>query len=444
MAVGSNVNPNYPIPGLDQSSKGFRDNFATIKHEIENIQGTTIQLVGGVQGGPNEFGSGRGSIVIDTVVDGAYIIIPPPLDAIQYNHNGRLTGNVNLTYDPVSVSVGIGTSLPVAKLDVRGNVAVRNNVTISSQFVPGTSSVLNMSTINARANISVSDSTMAVGTITATPIVLRTNSLPRVTINANGNVGIGSTTPITVLDVVGKSADISKFYATISDRDSLIRATTSATGSTIGWGVEHRLGDALGGIRIDIDGTVSIHSGENMDADLSTSSARIAIDKYGRVGIGSFIPAYDLDVNGTFKSTGITDNSVGTDRLVGINVIDPFYTFEVGGDIAGTGALISNPLPVTVDTVPLLLDTWDTREVRSARYTIQILNGLPPDEQVDIIEYAVTHANGVAYDRVVDLYSTGAVLGTASVNYNDGFVELLYTGNDAGNVVKLSKTYITA
>ena len=38
MAVGSRVNPNFPIPGVYQSSKGLRDNFLTIKTEIETLQ----------------------------------------------------------------------------------------------------------------------------------------------------------------------------------------------------------------------------------------------------------------------------------------------------------------------------------------------------------------------------------------------------------------------
>lgn len=46
-----NYNPNYPIPGVNQSSQGFRDNFLQIqknfiitKNELENIQSKTIQL----------------------------------------------------------------------------------------------------------------------------------------------------------------------------------------------------------------------------------------------------------------------------------------------------------------------------------------------------------------------------------------------------------------
>ncbi len=66
MAVISRVNPNFPIPGIDHSSKGFRDNFLTIKTEIENLQGKTILLTGDTLGGPVIIDSGTGPVVIPT------------------------------------------------------------------------------------------------------------------------------------------------------------------------------------------------------------------------------------------------------------------------------------------------------------------------------------------------------------------------------------------
>ena len=58
MAVNSRVNPNFPLPGLDQPSKGFRDNFTIIKQEIEALQGKQIQLVGEITSVPTPLGAG--------------------------------------------------------------------------------------------------------------------------------------------------------------------------------------------------------------------------------------------------------------------------------------------------------------------------------------------------------------------------------------------------
>ena len=54
----SNVNPNFPVPGIDQSSKGFRDNFSIIKEEIETLQGV---IVNGVTGPTGPSGGGGGT-----------------------------------------------------------------------------------------------------------------------------------------------------------------------------------------------------------------------------------------------------------------------------------------------------------------------------------------------------------------------------------------------
>jgi hypothetical protein len=67
MAVISRVNPNFPVPGIDQSSKGFRDNFSTIKTEIENLQGKTILITGDVVSGPVLIDSGTSPVIISTV-----------------------------------------------------------------------------------------------------------------------------------------------------------------------------------------------------------------------------------------------------------------------------------------------------------------------------------------------------------------------------------------
>jgi hypothetical protein len=52
-----NINANYPIPGVNQSSQGFRDNFLQIqknfilsKNEIENLQSKTLQVTGDISG----------------------------------------------------------------------------------------------------------------------------------------------------------------------------------------------------------------------------------------------------------------------------------------------------------------------------------------------------------------------------------------------------------
>ena len=66
MTVVSRVNPNFPLPGIDQPSKGFRDNFTIIKNEIEALQGKRIQLIGDVSSAATILDSGTGGVTIAT------------------------------------------------------------------------------------------------------------------------------------------------------------------------------------------------------------------------------------------------------------------------------------------------------------------------------------------------------------------------------------------
>jgi hypothetical protein len=64
----SNVNPTFPTPGLDQSSRGFRDNFTVIKTELESLQNKQIQLVGSVVSNVAVIGDDNNTIVLQTTI----------------------------------------------------------------------------------------------------------------------------------------------------------------------------------------------------------------------------------------------------------------------------------------------------------------------------------------------------------------------------------------
>lgn len=131
MAVGSNVNPNFPVPGIDQDSRGFRDNFATIKQEIENIQSKTIQLVGGVvSDGPVIIDSSDDPIVINTTVLFSNVGISGNNYSLVYNNSGILTCS-DIYFDSGNARVGINTSAPRGDLDLQNEIYVGNS-TISN------------------------------------------------------------------------------------------------------------------------------------------------------------------------------------------------------------------------------------------------------------------------------------------------------------------------
>jgi hypothetical protein len=94
--------------------------------------------------------------------------------------------------------VGIGTTNPLEKLDVAGNIVTSNAAWFSSRPTSGaTAALLGIASDN---NVYMGD---AFGVLN-TKVILRTSGIDRMTIVPNGNVGIGSTTPDAKLTVNGQ------------------------------------------------------------------------------------------------------------------------------------------------------------------------------------------------------------------------------------------------
>jgi len=392
MVAISRVNPNFPIPGIDQSSKGFRDNFSTIKSELEALQGKNIVLTGDVQASPVMIDSGTGDIVIDCIVAVANIAAGGSNLSIQYNIDGVLTGNSNFVYQPVTGNVGIGTSdVNTVKLNVNGTAQFKNSVLVESEQ---TDYVTN-----------------PILTVKGGPADWGTLDIAHLS-NQGLFIGIGTTSwqATRTLEVESFDPDIALFQGLEDFVDHGVRLTTDQDYSSIGLILEHRVANAVGGIRIDNEGNVSIHSGESMNAQLSTASTRILINPAGQVGIGTSQPRAQLDVNGSFRTREYTVS----DR-------DPVY--------------------VNTTLVDFTIDSWPMLLYRSARYTVQITDSVTGN--IDLRSVLMMHANGSPYFVEYGAVNNTGALGTLGTQVNGSDIELVINTANPNLVIKLESHYIT-
>jgi hypothetical protein len=494
MSIGSNVNPNFPIPGIDQSSRGFRDNFAVIKQEIEDLQGKAIQLVGDAVGGPVTLDSSNNVAVISVTVLRSNVVAEGNNHAIQYNSNGLISGS-EIYFDSGNLRLGIGSSAPRYTVDAQGSAGFVDNIYVVSHSTSNNPAItIQGKGANWGSAVTVSaNGYAATGTANHSNLLINTNNINALFIDTNQNVGIGTMLPKWRVDVASADSTIAEFASTRAYADTAIRCMTMSASSTVGVIVDHKLGNNAGGMRIDNTGVVSLHAGENTGGYLSTGTQRITMTPTGKVGINTVGTQYQFEVAGSFKSGGILDIStsgvglyIAPSQYVGIGNNDPQHELDVIGNVAVSDTVltqyISSPYEVNinvadgnyivqqvggndvvtvtnsavitssvaevydqqsvaVDNAPIMIDSWPMREYRSARYLVQVTNG----NATDLSEILVVHNTVNAYLNIVGAVDTGSGLGvTFSVNTAGGYVQFFYSGDALGNRVKLQRLYITA
>jgi hypothetical protein len=196
-------------------------------------------------------------------------------------------------YNTNTGNVGIGTTTPTAKLDVRGGMLVDSSSGSLRIGYPSSANQWHFNTIGGGANLQLWEN--AAGAI-------------RMYFAAGGNIGIGTTAPAARLDILGGNWDTASTEGDLRIGNATYRLKIGV--ATGGAGAGHATIAAQGGVN-----ALSLGAGTTLDTQRT-----LTILGTGNVGIGTTAPAAKLDVNGTAR--------VKVLEITGADLAEKFPTTE--------------------------------------------------------------------------------------------------------------------
>jgi len=206
---------------------------------------------------------------------------------LQFETNGTVRMTISSSGD-----IGIGTTVTDARLRVAGTINATHSIfgntdgrglAIQTVLVAGTNEA--GSILNARG-------------VGAGTLIFQTDNTERVRIAADGKVGIGTTSPSSLLDVRGQTTIISN-AATLqlsgSDHTYIELYPSNSIGRQAYIGFPAAGSKDLQIVNESTTGNLNL---------FTNNSTRVTILTNGNVGISTTSPAYKLDVSGTLRTTG--------------------------------------------------------------------------------------------------------------------------------------------
>ena len=266
-------------------------------------------------------------------------------DITFYTNNTAGTETVSTSNERMRIdsggNVGIGTTTPFGTTANRTVLSVNGTTDVSLNIGSGGSQRAYLYGVSSYAEL---------GTIGSLPLRFAPNNSEKMRLDANGNLGIGTTSPSAKLDVVNTERMLGILRAQSTTRTTFYDNTfavnndgggangfiyTSGTGGTFPL-------DFYGELILQAGPRTGYNNGISLVTGTTSPSVKLRVAEDGKVGIGTTIPNELLEVSGTSpiirvlaisgsSTLRLTDNGV---RNWDLKVVDVNDYFQVGGTTA--------------------------------------------------------------------------------------------------------------
>lgn len=326
------INFLYPISVTPFVTQTISINWATINTVSSNFVQTPASF-----GGSFSVNAHRVLTVIDPEGGGGIVTpVVPPITNEYWNINGNTGTNPATNFIGTSDAqplvfrtnniermrifngnLGIGTAFPSAPLEVMGNIRMvdgnQQTGRVLTSSATGLASWQDLNTWSILGNAGTNPTTNFIGTSDNQSFVFRTNNLERMRLDANGNFGIGTTTPNRRFHIADNSTSttIGQLYLEQSGTgDAIVHI-----GNTGGRHYNLGLDTSTDNFKIATHATTP---------NSLTSTTLVTVQPTGEVGVGTTAPDQKLHVSGP---AGLTAIRIGNTSLAGStsNVALDFY-----------------------------------------------------------------------------------------------------------------------